>query len=576
MNNQYHLLVAGPKSSGKEKILSSLLDIPIEQFNNALPFFEVSKNNIPVIFIDANPGSKDELERELDSERLKPNLCWYILPGDIQSINQKDKEIIECLYDYFDTIVFVITNVDNMESSVYNNLISEIVENPSIIKLPRFDDRSVLTEESALSQLIDNTFIYIEPEYQSNWQTLINMRKATIYHNVETKPETIDFDGITLAVQDQEIGHLNIVVGGISGVGKSTLINAIYGDDICPSGVGKSVSKEIIPYDLPGKPITIFDTPGFELGESDNLQNLLNLIKRRRSSPNPSDHIHILWYCIKETSHRNQAIDIHTIKEVAKLIPVFVVYTLAIDPYAAVENQMKVILNAATYDDFLELEYRNARKIEFKKLTKSNIAIHRIISKDFESAAGVIHARGLKEFIKLHEYYLYKVSSHILNTSQVNDIEAYASAAHQFLGQFILNSGIPKNVVIYEESLNKFAPIITDLLIGICRAFNLPIEKGELAELALILPKESDIKEGILSLGSIVLGVVGKVIPFLSGVTPTIESVLQSLLRRSGKDALLTIGNIFIDVLTDLSNSKVQLSITNILRVYKERMEEGA
>ena len=40
-------------------------------------------------------------------------------------------------------------------------------------------------------------------------------------------------------VQAEKIGRFNLAIFGKTGVGKSTLINAIFGEEVAPTGVGR-------------------------------------------------------------------------------------------------------------------------------------------------------------------------------------------------------------------------------------------------------------------------------------------------------------------------------------------------
>jgi hypothetical protein len=64
-----------------------------------------------------------------------------------------------------------------------------------------------------------------------------------------------------------ELGHANILITGQTGVGKSTLINAIFRAELAKEGVGRPVTQRVQRHDAPGVPVTIFDTPGIELGD---------------------------------------------------------------------------------------------------------------------------------------------------------------------------------------------------------------------------------------------------------------------------------------------------------------------
>ena len=58
---------------------------------------------------------------------------------------------------------------------------------------------------------------------------------------------------------------VNIVVAGKTGVGKSTLINAVFEEDLAATGIGEPVTKENKEYTKENVPISIWDTVGLEL-----------------------------------------------------------------------------------------------------------------------------------------------------------------------------------------------------------------------------------------------------------------------------------------------------------------------
>ena len=71
-------------------------------------------------------------------------------------------------------------------------------------------------------------------------------------------------DGIAQALRGK--AQLNIMLAGRVGVGKSTLVNAIFGERIAPTGVGPSITRKIQRYAQRNLPISVYDTPGIELG----------------------------------------------------------------------------------------------------------------------------------------------------------------------------------------------------------------------------------------------------------------------------------------------------------------------
>lgn len=105
------------------------------------------------------------------------------------------------------------------------------------------------------------------------------------------------------------LGKMNIVIGGNAGVGKSTLINAVFGQRLASTGVGRSQTMEIEAYTMPGKPVRIYDTRGFELRQAEQtVAAVKDKIHELRRRENADDQIHVAWLCILEQSHRIEPI----------------------------------------------------------------------------------------------------------------------------------------------------------------------------------------------------------------------------------------------------------------------------
>ena len=59
---------------------------------------------------------------------------------------------------------------------------------------------------------------------------------------------------------------LNIIVAGKTGVGKSTLINAVFRENLAETGMGRPVTTHMRKICKKDFPLNIYDTRGFELG----------------------------------------------------------------------------------------------------------------------------------------------------------------------------------------------------------------------------------------------------------------------------------------------------------------------
>ena len=56
--------------------------------------------------------------------------------------------------------------------------------------------------------------------------------------------------------------NLNVMIFGITGVGKSTLINNVFNENLAEIGVGRPVTLHIRKYSKEGFPLSIYDSPG--------------------------------------------------------------------------------------------------------------------------------------------------------------------------------------------------------------------------------------------------------------------------------------------------------------------------
>ena len=105
--------------------------------------------------------------------------------------------------------------------------------------------------------------------------------------------------------QNAAIGRFNLAIFGKTGVGKSTLINAIFGEEVARTGIGEPVTRGSHLYlDKVGH-LGIVDTQGLEVGK-DNKQILSELYKamtQMRQLP-LSEQIHVAWYCIRGMDRR--------------------------------------------------------------------------------------------------------------------------------------------------------------------------------------------------------------------------------------------------------------------------------
>jgi uncharacterized protein (DUF697 family)/GTP-binding protein EngB required for normal cell division len=163
--------------------------------------------------------------------------------------------------------------------------------------------------------------------------------------------------------QEQEkLGKVNILIAGKTGVGKSTLVNAVFGESVAKTGLGRPVTADIKWYEPQGLPVRLCDTQGLELKNFQKiLDDLEREIKKGEQSGRAADRVHILWLCILEPGGKIEPGEELLIAMCERYrIPTVVILTKAIGPKAfgaevrRVMPQAKAIIRvlAEDWDDF--------------------------------------------------------------------------------------------------------------------------------------------------------------------------------------------------------------------------------
>ncbi|NES21175.1 MAG: hypothetical protein F6K41_20160 [Symploca sp. SIO3E6] len=160
-----------------------------------------------------------------------------------------------------------------------------------------------------------------------------------------------ELNAVDNLVNNEALGFdapVNILIAGNSGDGKSTLANAMLGVALAQTGAGFPVTKGIQCYECKDKPLTLFDTEGFEVLDADQTVGAVReLIESRRKKVDSKQHIHIVWLCISATSRRLQKVHIELVNLCAQLqIPIIAVVTKSYLKDDSSEAFLKVIANS--------------------------------------------------------------------------------------------------------------------------------------------------------------------------------------------------------------------------------------
>lgn len=185
----------------------------------------------------------------------------------------------------------------------------------------------------------------------------------------------------------QNLSTLNIIVAGKTGVGKSTLINAVFKDELAETGMGRPVTNHMRKITKKDIPLAIYDTRGFELGkdvQEDVKKEVFDTINKGLATKDINKAIHCIWYCINTASNRIEPEEIEWLRELSRgnhvtQVPIIVVLTQSISRKNA-EKIRQMIL-----DENLDI-----------------IQVIPVLAKDFEiEDVGIVKSFGLEKLIEV-------------------------------------------------------------------------------------------------------------------------------------------------------------------------------
>jgi len=264
------------------------------------------------------------------------------------------------------------------------------------------------------------------------------------------------------------IGRFNLAIFGKTGVGKSTLINAIFGESVAATGIGDPVTLDAHLYLDTRGTLGLIDTRGLEIGRDDGelIREVTKYVKQMRSKP-VEEQVHVAWYCVRGMDRRFEEVEATFIRTLHDLgIPVLLVFT-------------QVPMRDGQYHpDAVEL----ARGVEAK-----NLPI--VGGRPFMTYAMRDHFSGqppygLIDVIQATFLVVPEAVHGALAAAQTIDLEAKAKQAQRHIGATVAAAGASAAVPIPFSSAALLVPLQLGMMGRIAHLYQLPFDRAALLAIA--------------------------------------------------------------------------------------------
>lgn len=341
---------------------------------------------------------------------------------------------------------------------------------------------------------------------------------------------------------------LNVVVIGKTGVGKSTLINSVFGENVAEVGLGRPVTQSIRKLEKEGTPLAIYDTPGLELQGDHSAENLLeqvtNLINEGIQSEDVNQAIHCIWYCINTASSRVEPTEMNFLRKLGENtkrcnVPVILVLTQAFS-----KKKTEEMVTA---------------------LRKENLPVRQVVpvlAQDYEISEDYpkIKAFGIDKLVELMSKLLPDTVRDTFIALQIASIDLKRKRARAAVTAAAGAAALTGASPIPFSDAAILVPTQVSMLAGITAIFGLPIEKAALTSI---------VSATIGTAGATVLGktVVSNLIKMIPGAGTIVGAAISGTTAAALTGAL---GEAYIAILTRVASGDISFAdLTS-----KEGMEE--
>ncbi|CAF1637458.1 unnamed protein product [Adineta ricciae] len=318
----------------------------------------------------------------------------------------------------------------------------------------------------------------------------------------------------------KQLGRTNIIVVGRTGVGKSTLINAVFKEDVATTGTGSPVTKNIQKYVIPGTSVTLYDSRGLEMKEYKKIMDeVCSFIKQCQKNKDINEHIHIAWMCISQTSNRLEEGEIAFVEMISKYIPVIIVITQSYDE----DN---------TLFNVIQQKFQDPKVIPV-------VAKEKIIRSEYPP----IPSAGLPILVKMTQELLPAAQQIAFLAAQNADFSAKILKAHAIVGTSAIAAAAAGAIPIPFSDMAVLIPIEIGMIISITAVLGFEIERSVIIALWGIFSTAS---------GASVVGLgLASLLKFIPGVGSIAGGIIDAAVATSITTAF---GEAYIGILVVLFN----------------------
>ena len=213
----------------------------------------------------------------------------------------------------------------------------------------------------------------------------------------------------------------NIAVIGLTGVGKSSLINKIFGNNIAITGAGRAVTTEYTKYspnafdiDLP---VSLYDSPGYEPGNEQEyfVKKTIDFLKEKNRQ-GEAEQIHLIWYLISASAARLTQADRDIIEEINNnYIPVIIVLSKCDIAQVHEKEEVKKVIEETKFSKVYQIV-----EVAANPLTLPN-------------GEYICEPFGMKELVDFTAELLPKTYSDAFIVAQIADIESKRKLAWKYV-----------------------------------------------------------------------------------------------------------------------------------------------